>query len=152
MVTFVILAIVATAVMSLAARAFVDTATIAERRDVFADGRIALDRLSKQLRQAESVDLAASTSTQIRFSSYLDGSANTFVWRVVGSAPPYRLEESRDGGRTFTTVVSSLASPDVFTYTTHAGVLDQVTIQLSLRTRTSTVPLTSDVYLRNANA
>lgn len=150
MITLAVLAVVAGAAIGMAMRAFSDTATITERRDVFADGRIALDRLSKQLRQAESVDQAWSTASQIRFSGYLDGAPATFVWRVTGSAPPYRLEESRDGGTTFTTVVSSLASPAVFSYTAHAGVLDQVTIQLTLRTRTSTIPLTSDVYLRNA--
>lgn len=149
--TFAILALVATAVVSLAMRAFVDTATIAERRDVFADGRVALDRLSKQLRQAEAVDRSASSPTQIEFAGYLDGSPATFVWRTSGSEAPYRLQESRDGGVTFTTIVSSLASPNVFTYTEHAGVLDQVTIQLVLRTKTSTIPLTTDVYLRNTN-
>jgi len=150
MVTFVILGLVATGVVSLAMRAFVDTATIAERRDVFADGRIVLDRLSKQLRQAESVDQAAGPASVDRDSSDRDGTPTVVVGRGVGSAPPYRLEESRNGGTSFTTVASSLASPDVFTYTTHAGVLDQVTVRLELRTRTSTVPLTTDVFLRNA--
>lgn len=150
MVTMAVLAIVATATIGLAMRAFTDTNTIMERRDVFSDGRVALDRLAKQLRQAESVDQTWSTASRIRFTSYLDGTETTFAWRVAGSAPPYELQESRDGGATFTTVVSSLESPDVFTYTVHGGALDQVTVRLELGTRTTTVEVTSDVYLRNA--
>lgn len=150
LVTFALLGIVATAVIGIAMRAFSDTATIVDRRDVFADGRLALDRLSKQLRQAESIDTAWSTTRQVRFTGYLNGASRTFAWRVVGSAPPYRLQESRNGGTTYTTVVSSLASPDVFTLTTHGGVADQVTIDLTLTTRTTTVALRSDVFLRNA--
>ena len=38
----------------------------------------------------------------------------------------------------------------MFTYTEHEDVTDQVTIDLTLKTNTTTVPLTSDVYLRNA--
>lgn len=145
-----ILSIVSTAVIALAMRAFTDTATITNRRDVYADGRLALDRMSKQFRQGEAVDQAASSTSQATVSTYLDGAAATVVWRVDGSSPPYRLQESRDGGTTYTTVVSSLSSPDVFTYTAHDGVVDQITISLSLATNTSTVDLTSDINLRNA--
>jgi hypothetical protein len=150
MVTMLVLGIVATATIGLAMRAFSDTNTVVDRRNVFADGRVALDRLTKQLRQATSVDPAWSTAQRVRFTGYLNGTPATFAWRVQGSAPPYRLQESRNGGASYATVVSSLADPDVFTYTTHGGVLDQVTIRLRLATRTTTVELTSDVYLRNA--
>jgi prepilin-type N-terminal cleavage/methylation domain-containing protein len=145
-VTMLIMAIVATAVIATAMRAFSDTSTIVDRRDVFADGRVALDRLTKQLRQAEAIDAAWSTTQQIRFDGYLDGVETTFAWRATGG----ELQESRDGGTTYTTVVSSLAEPDVFTVTAHGGVSDQVTIRLLLSTRTSEVELTSDVFLRNA--
>ena len=145
-----VMGIVATAVIAVALRAFTDTATITDRRDVFNDGRIALDRISKQLRQGESVDQAASTASSLTFSSYIDGTAATIVWRVTGSAAPYALEESIDGGVNFAPVVKSLTTNDAFTYTSHGGVVDQVTIALSLGTRTSTVLVSSDVQLRNA--
>ena len=73
------------------------------------------------------------------------------VWRVDGTEPPFELQESRDGGATFTTALSALESAEVFTYTVHEDVTDQVTIDLTLRTNTTTVPLTSDIYLRNAD-
>jgi hypothetical protein len=46
--------------------------------------------------------------------------------------------------------VSSLSDNDVFTYTTHGIVVDQVTIRLSLQTTTTTVVISTDVQLRNA--
>ncbi len=150
MVTVAIMGVVATAVTSVAINAFNTTTTITNRRDVFNDGRIALDRLSKQLRQGESIDQVASTASSVTFSTYIDGVAKTVVWRVNGSASPYELQESRDGGTTFNTIVSALGSSSVFTYTPHGGVLDQVTIALTLVTDSTEVELTTDVHLRNA--
>jgi hypothetical protein len=129
----------------------VDTsATIVDRRDVLAEGRIALDRLGKQLRQAESVDTTTSSATRIEFETYIDGTPTSVVWRVNGSTAPFQLQESRDGGANFTTIATSLSASNVFTYTTHAGLTDQVTIDISLATPTNVVHLTLDVYLRNA--
>lgn len=150
MVTAAVMGVVATAIIGVAISAFKTTATITNRRDVFNDGRIALDRLSKQLRQGESVTVASSTASQVVFDTYIDGNTADVVWRVNGSAAPYELQESRDGGTTFNTVASSLGTNSVFTYTTHGGVLDTVTIALELVTDTTTVELTTDVHLRNA--
>jgi hypothetical protein len=40
---------------------------------------------------------------------------------------------------------------DPFTYTSHGGVVDQVTIDLTFQTDTSSIDLISDVDLRNAS-
>lgn len=149
-ITAAVMSIIATAVMTMAMRVFGTSATIVDRRDVLGEGRIALDRLGKQIRQGESVDTTTSTASQIKIATYIDGVPTTVIWRVTGSAAPYRLQESRDSGVTFGTVATSLASADVFTYTAHAGVTDQVTIDLSLKTPTNVVDLTLDVYLRNS--
>jgi uncharacterized protein involved in outer membrane biogenesis len=85
-----VMGIVATAVMSVAMRTFTTTATITNRRDVFADGRIALDRLSKQLRQGESIDQASSSASSITFSGYINGAPATIVWQVTGTSAPCR--------------------------------------------------------------
>jgi hypothetical protein len=147
-----VMSIVATAVISVAMRVFSDTATIVNRRDVFADARISLDRMAKQFRQGESIDVDQSDAQQATVVTYIDGVPTTVVWRVTGSDAPYSLQESRDGGATFTTVLSSLGSPDVFTYVEHEDVFDQITITLALKTNTSTAEMVSDVYLRNAEA
>jgi prepilin-type N-terminal cleavage/methylation domain-containing protein len=152
LVTMAVMSIVATAVISVAMRVFSDTATIVNRRDVFADARISLDRMAKQFRQGESIDVDQSDAQQATVVTYIDGVPTTVVWRVTGSDAPYSLQESRDGGATFTTVLSSLGSPDVFTYVEHEDVFDQITITLALKTNTSTAEMVSDVYLRNAEA
>jgi hypothetical protein len=157
-----VMSIVATAMMAVALRSFTTTATITNRRDVLADGRIAIDQMSKQLRQAESVDVGASSESTITFDTYIDGTAATVVWRVTGAAAPYTLEQSRDGGAYFAPLVSPLlckttADPGCslhppFTQISHGGVVDQVTIDLTFQTATSSVNLISDVQLRNVES
>lgn len=149
LVTMLVMGVVATSVMAVALRAFTDTGIITNRRDVFGDGRIALDRLSKQLRQGEAID-ATSSPTMVKFTGYIDGAPKTIVWRVIGSAAPYSLQESRNGGASYATLLSALSASNVFTYTQHGTVTDQVTIRLSLGTKTSTAVISSDVFLRNA--
>jgi hypothetical protein len=155
-----VMSIVATAMVALGMRAFTTTATITDRRDVLADGRIAIDQMSKQLRQGESVDTAASGPSTLKFSTYIDGTATTIIWRVTGSGAPYTLEQSRDGGVHFAPLVSPLqcktttdgCAADPFTYISHGGVVDQVTIDLTFQTTTSTIDLVSDVQLRNVES
>jgi len=149
-VTMMVMGIVATAVIAVAMRTFTTTATITNRRDVLADGRIALDRVSKQLRQGEWVDQTGSTASSITFSGYIDGELQTIVWEVTGTSAPYTLEESQLGGEKLVPILSSLTDNNVFTYTSHGGVVDQVTVSLSLGTDTSTILLSTDVDLRNA--
>ena len=43
-------------------------------------------------------------------------------------------------------------SANPFTYVQHAGVVDQVTIDLTFETDTSTIDLVSDVQLRNVES
>ena len=150
LVTMLVMGVVATAVMAVAMRTFTTTATITNRRDVLTDGRTALDRLSKELRQGESIDQTVSDASTISLSGYIDGDPATIVWQVTGSSAPYTLEESRLGGANPVPIVSSLSDNDVFTYTTHGIVVDQVTIRLSLQTTTTTVVISTDVQLRNA--
>ena len=83
-VTMAVMSIVATAMMAVAMRSFTTTSTITNRRDVLADGRIAIDQMTKQLRQGESVDLTTSNAYTLKFSGYIDGTQSTIEWRVTG--------------------------------------------------------------------
>ena len=148
LVTMAVMSVVATAVMAVAMRTFTTTATITNRRDVLADGRIALDRLSKQLRQGESLD--QQTPSTVSFTGYINGQIATIVWTVTGTQAPYTLSESTNGGANLIPVATSLADNAIFTYTTHGTVVDQVTVRLPLQTSTTTVVMTTDVQLRNA--
>jgi prepilin-type N-terminal cleavage/methylation domain-containing protein len=149
-VTMLVMGIVASAVMAVAMRTFMTTATITNRRDVLADGRTALDRLSKQLRQGESIDQSGSSASMVTFSGYINGAPATIVWQVTGTSAPYTLEESTSGGANSVPVATSLSDDAIFTYTTHGTMVDQVTIRLPLETSTTTVVITTDVQLRNA--
>jgi prepilin-type N-terminal cleavage/methylation domain-containing protein len=164
MVTMAVMSIVATSVMSVAFRLFATTSTVTNRRDVLTDGRQAIDQMTKQLRQGESVDQAVSSASVLTFNTYIDGQRAVVTWRVVGTQPPYTLEQSRDilsitGDGGFAPLVSPLlcktvadtgCTADPFTYTSHGGVVDQVTIDLTFQTNTSSIDLISDVQLRNA--
>jgi len=152
-----VMGIVASSVMMVALRTFTTTATVTNRRDVLADGRTALDRLSKQLRQGESIDSSCPESTDspawassISFSGYIDGDAAAIEWQAAGSSAPYTLEESIEGA-TFVPIATSLADNDVFQCSTDAGLVDQVTVRLPLQTNTTTVEMKTDVELRNVS-
>jgi prepilin-type N-terminal cleavage/methylation domain-containing protein len=151
MITMAIMGIVATAVTAVAMATFTSTGTITNRRDVFGDGRIALDRLSKQLRQGVTVDPTSDDST-LTFSGYDGGSTTpvTIVWRATGAAAPYTLEVSINGG-SFYTLLRSLTSKSVFTYTpSPAGsATDEVAVALSLGTTTASTVISTVVNLRN---
>jgi hypothetical protein len=144
-----VMSIVATAVMTVSIQTVRTTNTVTDRRDVFNDGRFALDQLSTQIRQGESIDTTSDAQT-LRLSGYVDGTAKTIVWRATGTTAPYSLEHSTNGGTSYVTLLSALASKDIFTYTAHDGVNDQVTVAMELVTSTSSVDLTTDIYLRNA--
>ena len=143
-----VMGIVASAVMGVAISVMRTTVTVTDRRDVLTDGKFALDEISKDLRQAESVD-ASSTASLVIVPTYRDGTAVTVRWRANGTAAPYALQRSTNG-TTWNTVLSTLASNSIFAYTTHDDVTDQVTVTLQLTTRTGTVPVTTDLFLRNA--
>lgn len=147
-----VMGIVATAVMSVALRTFTTTATVTNRRDVLADGRNALDRLSKQLRQAESVDGGGTSQSMITFSSYINGTPATIVWQVTGTSAPYTLTESTTGGANPVPVVTSLSDNDVFEYSPNGTVQAYVAIRLPLQTSTTTIEMNTDVQLRNLQA
>jgi len=146
----VVITVVATAGLSVALRTMQNTLTVIDRRDVFADGRFALDQMAEDLRQGESVDSSSDADT-VTVPTYLDGSAATVVWRATGTAAPYTLERSTDGGVSFIQLMDSLGSDQLFTYTDHEGVRDQVSIVMTISTKTADVELVTDVYLRNAS-
>jgi len=156
-----VMSVVATSMMAIALRSFTTTSTITNRRDVLADGRTAIDQMSKELRQGESVDLTTSNASTLKFTTYVDGTLTTIIWQVTGTSAPYTLQQSRDGGAHYAALVSPLlcktsssstGCTDPFIYVQHAGVVDQVSINLTFQTDTSTVALSSDVQLRNVES
>ena len=103
-----VMGVVATAVLAVGMRAFTDTATITNRRDVFDDARVALDRFSKQLRQGEVVD-CQQHRRPLDHVHRLPGRAARDLHvaddRLRGTA--MSLEESTDGGANYYTILTA---------------------------------------------
>lgn len=158
MVTLMVMGIIASAALAVALRAFTDTGIVQNRRDIYGGGQIALQQMSKQIRQGTVVNAVPitvpTTVTNIEIETYVGGDPETVLWRTSGSGP-YELQTSTDGGTTYRTVLGDLVSGDLFILTPHDDsfgqpVVDQITIDLQLGTKTSTIRIASDVNLRNA--
>ena len=157
MVTMVVMGIIVAAAMTVLFRVYTETSVVQNRRDVLGEGRIAIQQMTKQIRQATTIHnytAGVGDPTKIDMETYFGASLITdptthIVWRTTGSSAPYSLEVSMNGGTTYRTVVKTLQSASIFTYIQHDGVLDQVTVSLALGTKTTTVNLTDDVELRN---
>lgn len=157
MVTLVVMGMMVTAAFSVMYRVFADTGIIENRRTLLGDGRIALQQMTKQIRQATAVNnyVAPGDATTIDMDTFIGATSVTdpttqVIWRTQGSEVPYELQVSTDGGSTYRTVLSALASPSIFSYTEHAGVLDQVDVTLSLGLKTTDVTIRSSIELRNS--
>lgn len=149
MVTLMIMGIITTAVLGVAMRAFKDTTIISNRRDVLGDGQIALQRMTKDLRQGTSITTATSTPSRIDMESYVDGTPTSISWRTQGSSAPYTLVRVVEGG-TPVPQLKQLASDQLFTYQTYDGLLNRISISMQLDTQTQDVPIQAEVFLRNA--
>ena len=155
MITLAVMGAMVAATLSVLFSAYNQTGVVLNRRDVLGDGQTAMQQMTKQFRQATEINASVSppapSSTRLDVDTFTGaGDAHQIVWEATGSAAPYTLQVSTDGGAP-KTVLSSLASPSLFTYSDPDGdgIVNQVTIRLSLGTSTSTVVLTSDVELRN---
>lgn len=149
MITLAVMGAIVAATLSALFSAYDQTGVVLNRRDVLGDGQIAMQQMTKQFRQATTIyegdpdELEVDTFTGT-------GQAHRITWQTTGSSAPYSLEITMDGGSP-RTVLSSLTSPDIFAYSDPEldGIVNQVTIRLSLGTKTTTVVLTSDVEIRN---
>lgn len=149
MITLAVMGAIVAATLSALFGAYNQTGVVLNRRDVLGDGQIAMQQMTKQFRQATEINSSSATALDVdTFTG--PGDVHQIVWQTTGSSAPYSLEITMDGGSP-KTVLSSLASPDIFAYSDPEldGIVNQVTIRLSLGTKTTTVVLTSDVEIRN---
>lgn len=118
----------------------------ADRTAALDEMRVTLNRMTRELRQASSVDEATSTDSRIEFDTYGSGAARHVVYTVVGTT----LTRSVDGGSAVT-VLGGLASPIVFDAVPIPG-YQWVRINLQVRPKRSPetiLVLDSEVNLRN---
>ena len=159
MVTMAVMSIVATSVMAVAFRSFTTTSTITNRRDVLTDGRHG-DRPDDEAASTRRVRRPVSERRVHADVRYLhrrragydrvagDGLDIPTRWSSPATAARISLRSCRRSSARLATDAGCTTDP--FTYTSHGGVVDQVTIDLTFVTNTSTIDLISDVQLRNA--
>jgi type II secretory pathway pseudopilin PulG len=150
------MAIVVAAVMAVLFRAYGDTGIVSVRSDALNNGRIGLERMSKQVRQTSG--LVTAGSSQLVFDTYIDGAARRVEWRASGGALQTRMGSAGVAipvGTPYVDMATGLTSPSIFTYNSGCTAVSDITtitqvcINLDLSTKTDPIPLTTTVDLRN---
>lgn len=119
----------------------------ANRSTTLDDMRGVLNRMTKDLRQASTVNESASTASTITFSTAINGTSTQIVYTASGTT----LTRKVGAGNAFT-VLSHLASTSIFTYVSASSGVQWVEMSLQVtpaRLPTTTLVLDSQVNLRN---
>jgi hypothetical protein len=124
----------------------------ADRTQNLDDMRGVLNRMTKDLRQATSVDESVSTASTITFTTYIDGVSTPIVYTASGTNLTRKV-----GTNAPFTVLKNLASTDVFTYVAATDVTGVQWVEIELqvhpaRSPDTTLVLDSEVNLRNRTA
>jgi hypothetical protein len=111
--------------------------------------RVTLNSMTRELRQASSVNEATSTPSRIEFDTYGSGGSRHVVYEVTGTT----LTRAVNGG-TAVTSLTGLASTDLFAYVSAPPVPGAQWVHINLRVRPKHSPetilvLDSEVNLRN---
>jgi prepilin-type N-terminal cleavage/methylation domain-containing protein len=107
--------------------------------------RLAIERLTKELRQATSITTTSSASS-LDMQTFVNGVATHVVYAASGST------FSRTSGSTTTVVLTDLDSTSIFTYTPSVTAPQVVSITFAVRPKQrpdTVLNLTSEVRLRN---
>ncbi len=116
-----------------------------ERSQTLDEIRLALDRMTKEIRQGSVVE-SASTTSFLGVDTYVNGVATHIHYTVSGTSLLREVNGSSS------TLLANLNSSDVFTYAPDAASAQVITITLNvhpLRRPDTVVSLTSEVRLRN---
>ncbi len=120
---------------------------VQERSETLDEMRIALDQMTKEIRQAQEVE-TTSTASRLEMTTYILGVQKTVVYEVTGTS----LSKRVDGGGVVP-IQTHVASTNLFSYTVDsAGVIQLVSLDLQVhpqRRPDTTVVLTSEARLRN---
>jgi hypothetical protein len=120
---------------------------VQERSETLDEMRIALDQMTKEIRQAEVVQ-PASTASRLEMTSYVLGIQKTIVYYASGTTLTRSVNSAAP-----VTIQTHLSSTSVFSYTPDAGgVIQLVSLNLDVhpaRRPDTNVILTSEVRIRN---
>lgn len=168
MVTIAVMSIVTTATMSVLFRAYDSNTVTLSRVQSQNDGRLALQRLSKSVRQM-TAEVATPTATRFIFNTYVEGVLRQIEWKTtpggllltrtsnVGTGSPCAgTDVDHD---CYITMLEDLQNPlAVFRYTSDSSLagengtaLQVVEVRLQLGTESATIPLETRIALRNVD-
>ncbi len=119
----------------------------ANRSSTLDEMRGVLNRMTKDLRQASSVNATVSTASTITYTTAINGTSTQVVYTASGSTLTRKV-----GTGTAFTVMSHLASTSVFNYVDPGTGIQWVEMNLQVtpaRLPTTTLVLDSEVNLRN---
>jgi type II secretory pathway component PulJ len=144
MVTVAVMAIVVAAVMSVWLRGQTESNTVNARSNDLNDTRLAMQLMTKDLRQAAAVH--TDTASTIDVDTYVNGVKHRIAYTASGS----NLTRSVDGVNA-QRLLSNLANTNLFTYSFVGSTLHQITILLTVNTSSheGTLDLQSEVETRN---
>ncbi|MSO36996.1 MAG: hypothetical protein EXQ69_01955 [Acidimicrobiia bacterium] len=113
--------------------------------------RVTLNRMTREVRQASSIDEAASTATRIEFDTYGNGVPRHVIYDATGTT----LTRKIDNGSAVP-VLTGLATTTMFTYVSAPPVPGAQWVQINVQVRPKRSPetiliLDSEVNLRNRN-
>jgi len=144
-VTVSIFAIVIAALLGIFISVQRSQAYVTDRSESMDGLRIAMDRVSKEVRQATAV--TSQSTTAISMTTFVGGSAEALTWSVSGG----ELRRTDEWGLT-QIVLRDVTNTDVFTYTPATGPPLVVAVRLEMRPAQSPnilLELTSEIRLRN---
>lgn len=121
-------------------------AYVSDRSRTLDDLRVAMDRLTKELRQATTIQPGA-TATSITVRTFVGGNEELVTWAVSGGT--LRRTDEWGGNASLLTPVTNT---DVFTYTPDAARPVVIAVRLQTKPRSSPhvrLELTSEIRLRN---
>ena len=123
-----------------------------DRSTALASMRATLNRMTKELRQASSVDTSTSSASVMAFTTYLESVQHTITYRASGT----QLTRAIDGG-TAVPVLKNLSSTQIFSTITGGTAQDIQWIGIQLRVLASkgvdsVLALDTEVNLRNRTA
>ena len=123
-----------------------------DRSESLTSMRLALNRMTKELRQATAINVSASDAGVMSFTTYIGGVQRSVVYRASGTT----LTRSLDGG-TALPLVTHLASTTLFSTVAGANASDVQWVAITLRVTASkgvdtVLVLESEVNLRNRTA
>ncbi len=146
-VTMLLLAVVVTSLLTIFESVQRTSAFTQDRTQSLDDMRIAMARISKELRQASTIREGSST-TRLDIDTFVNGAATRVVYEASGE------ELTRTVGVSSAPVLGELASTNVFAYSSETTITDStlVTVLLTVhpeRRPDTTLALESKIRLRN---